>query len=91
MVGGRWCLVISPNLEWGELVTMVVGEPMEAASEPGQGTLVRVLLGCVGDLVPDTGSIIRLAAEVAADMVRCGRGGPGAWPRRRAVNVATRS
>jgi hypothetical protein len=35
-------------------------------------TLIRVLVGCVGDVVPDTGSIIAVTPEVADDLVRVG-------------------
>lgn len=34
--------------------------------------LVRILVGCVGDVVPDTGSIIAVTPEVADDLVRAG-------------------
>ena len=37
-----------------------------------QVVLVRVLTGHVGDLAPDSGSIIKLPADVAAELVQAG-------------------
>jgi len=42
----------------------------------GDEVLVRVLVGHVGDLAPDTGSIIRVTADVAADLVGVGEAVP---------------